>query len=58
MNIKNSDFAEIISENTYPVMLTIATFQFEDPSDDRGRTYFGDKAGTLKDDFYLDFSRI
>lgn len=45
MNLRNFYFAEIISENTYPALLIIATFRFEDDSDERGRYYFGVEEG-------------
>jgi len=45
MNLRNPIFSEIIADNTYPVLLTIATFRAEDQDDDRGKFYFGNDEG-------------
>ena len=45
MSLKNLDFVEILSENTYPVLMIIACFRSEDQTDERGRFYFGSEAG-------------
>ena len=45
MNLKNPLFAEILSENTYAVLLNIASFKAEEQDDERGRDYFGNGQG-------------
>lgn len=45
MSLRNPDLAELISDNTFPALLTIATFKCDDPADDRGRYYFGSEEG-------------
>ena len=47
MNLKNANFAEIMTENTYPVLLNISEYHSEDQRDERGRSYFGSDAGLI-----------
>lgn len=41
MNLKNPLFAEILAENTYALLLDIASFKAEEQDDERGRDFFG-----------------
>ena len=48
MNLKNPLFAEILAENTYALLLDIASFKAEEQDDERGRDFFGVGQGKKK----------